>query len=54
MRWCKCGSAAIDGGLDYCKVTGEPAVIQLANVDANPLVDEDVRKSLDTVKWGDL
>ena len=22
MVWCKCGAIAIDGGNDYCKITG--------------------------------
>ena len=24
MVWCKCGAIAIDGGDDYCKITGNP------------------------------
>lgn len=24
MVWCRCGSVAIDGGEDYCKITGNP------------------------------
>ena len=24
MNWCKCGAIAIDGGDDYCKITGNP------------------------------
>jgi hypothetical protein len=28
MRFCSCGSAAIDGGFDYIKVTGEPEFIE--------------------------
>ena len=24
MRFCSCGTVAIDGGFDYCKVSGKP------------------------------
>lgn len=37
MRWCSCGSIAIDGGFDYTKVTGSPDEIEFVQimVDAN-------------------
>lgn len=25
FKWCKCGSVAVDGGLDYCKRVGDNA-----------------------------
>lgn len=28
FRWCKCHSVAIDGGRDYCKLTGNPENIE--------------------------
>lgn len=29
MNWCKCGAIAIDGGNDYCKITGNPEDIEM-------------------------
>lgn len=29
MVWCKCGAIAIDGGDDYCKITGKPEDVEV-------------------------
>ena len=29
MNWCKCGAIAIDGGDDYCKITGNPEDVEV-------------------------
>ena len=33
MRWCKCGACAIDGGRDYCKITGNESDFEIVRVE---------------------
>jgi hypothetical protein len=40
LRWCSCGSCAIDGGEDYMKVSGDPAFVK--NVELELDVDKQV------------
>lgn len=36
MVWCKCGAVAIDGGDDYCKVTGNLEDMEFLVVEKKP------------------
>ena len=37
MVWCKCGAIAIDGGNDYCKITGSLDDVIFMDKDGNEL-----------------
>ena len=45
MNWCKCGAIAIDGGDDYCKITGKPEDMEVF-VPSKLLAEKEER-----IKW---
>lgn len=50
FRSCKCGSIAVDGGMDYLRRVGDTSTYEEMSIEID---DQVVRKMIEAVQWAD-